>query len=231
MVTLAGRLRDYPPDDEAGFLAYARSLPEPSLYEAIKEAEPVIPIVTYKYTANRWRHYERLSRLPEGFVILGDAVCSFNPVYGQGMSVAALEAKLLDTCLRQRQKAHHSLVGLPRQFQQALVNAVKHPWRLSTGEDFRYPGTEGKRPFGLHLLHWYTRRINELTASNLFVAGRFYHVLHLLEPPTMLFDPRIVWAVLRRELALRRQTPAATPAAGEADAHESNYRTPAQSMS
>jgi len=229
MVTLAGRLRDYPPDDEAGFVAYARSLPEPSLYEAIKEAEPVTPIVTYKYTANRWRHYERMSRLPDGFIVLGDAVCSFNPVYGQGMSVAALEAKLLDTCLRQHQKAHHNLAGLPRHFQQALVNVVKTPWRLSTGEDFRYPGTQGNRPFGMHLLHWYTRRVNELTASNPFVAGRFYHVLHLLEPPTTLFDPRVVWAVLRRELAERRLMLAAAPAAGQADARKSDNRTPVQS--
>ncbi len=224
MVTLAGRLRDYPPDDEAGFVAYARSLPEPSLYEAIREAEPVSPIVTYKYKANRWRHYERPPRFPEGFVVLGDAVCSFNPVYGQGMSVAALEAKLLDTCLCQRQKAHHSLAGLPRQFQQALVNVVKTPWSLATGEDFRYPETEGKRPLGLGLLHWYTRRVNELTASNPFVAGRFYHVLHLLEPPLVLFDPRVVWAVLRRYPS------AARPTADEADARESNHRTPMHSV-
>jgi hypothetical protein len=230
MVTLVGRLHDYPPDDEAGFLSYAGSLPEPSLYEAIKEAEPVTPIVTYKYTANCWKHYERMSRLPEGFIVLGDAVCNFNPVYGQGMSVAALEARLLDTCLRQRQKAHDNLVGLPRQFQQALANVVKTPWSLATGEDFRYPGTEGQRPFGIHLLHWYTRRVNELTASNPFVAGRFYQVLHLLEPPTTLFDPRIVWAVLHRELVQRRQTPMTAPAAAEADAPESNNHTPAQSV-
>ncbi len=230
MVTLAGRLHDYPPDDEAGFVAYARSLPEPSLYEAIKEAEPVTSIVTYKYKANRWRHYERMYRLPEGLVMLGDAVCSFNPVYGQGMSVAALEARLLDTCLRQRQKAHDNLVGLPRQFLQALANVVKTSWSLATGEDFRYPGTQGKRPFGIQLLHWYTRRVNELTASNPFVAGRFYQVLHLLKPSTTLFDPRIVWAVLHQELAQRRQTSAAAPAAAEADAPESNNHTPAQSV-
>ena len=213
MVSLAGRLRDYPPADEAGFLEYARSLPDPSLYEAIKEAEPVTPIVTYKYAVNRWRHYERIARLPEGFVILGDAVCSFNPVYGQGMSVAALEAKVLDVCLRdqQRQGTRNDLAGFPQQFQQAIVKVVKVPWMLATGEDFRYPETEGKRPLGMNLLHWYTRRVNELTGSNPMVAGLFYQVLHLLKPPSLLFSPRVVNAVLRNEIASgrrKRGTPA-----------------------
>ncbi len=218
MVSLAGRLRDYPPADEAGFLEYARSLPDPSLYEAIKEAEPVTPIVTYKYAVNRWRHYERIARLPEGFVILGDAVCSFNPVYGQGMSVAALEAKVLDVCLRdqQRQGTRNDLAGFPQQFQQAIVKVVKVPWMLATGEDFRYPETEGKRPLGMNLLHWYTRRVNELTGSNPMVAGLFYQVLHLLKPPTVLFSPRVVWAVLSKELASHRQKPAASLPTDEA---------------
>ena len=218
MVSLAGRLRDYPPADEAGFLEYARSLPDPSLYEAIKEAEPVTPIVTYKYAVNRWRHYERMARLPEGFVILGDAVCSFNPVYGQGMSVAALEAKVLDVCLRdqQRQGTRNDLAGFPQQFQKAIVKAVKIPWMLATGEDFRYPETEGKRPLGMNLLHWYTRRVNELTGSNPMVAGLFYQVLHLLKPPTVLFSPRVVWAVLSKELASHHQKPVASLLADEA---------------
>jgi flavin-dependent dehydrogenase len=218
MVSLAGRLRDYPPADEAGFLEYARSLPDPSLYEAIKEAEPVTPIVTYKYAVNRRRHYERMARLPQGFVILGDAVCNFNPVYGQGMSVAALEAKVLDACLRdqQRQGTGNDLAGFPQRFQKAIVKAVKIPWMLATGEDFRYPETEGKRPLGMNLLHWYTRRVNELTGSNPMVAGLFYQVLHLLKPPTVLFSPRVVWAVLSKELASHRQKPVASLPTDEA---------------
>jgi len=213
MVTLAGRLRDYPPADEAGFLEYARSLPEPSLYEAIKEAEPVTPIVTYKYTANRWRHYERMARLPEGFVILGDAVCSFNPVYGQGMTVAALEARMLDVCLQdqQYQGTRNDLASVPQHFQQAIAKVVKVPWMLATGEDFRYPETGGKRPLGINLLHWYTRQVNELTGSNPMVASLFYQVLNLLKPPAVLFSPRVVNAVLRKQIASgrrKRGTPA-----------------------
>ncbi len=197
MVTLTGRLRDYPPDDEAGFLEYARTLPNSTIYDLIQKAEPVSPIMTYKYAASRWRHYERMSRLPEGFVVLGDAVCSFNPVYGQGMSVAAMEAKLLDTMLQK----HFGTRGFTKRFQKAAAEIARVPWMLATSQDFLYPATEGKRPFGLGFLHWYMGRVNELTATNPFIVQRFYEILNLLKTPTSLFNRRILAAVLRKELA------------------------------
>ena len=206
MLTLIGALRDYPPDDEEGFLDYARSLAMPDIYEAIKDVEPVTPIVTYKYSANRWRHYERMAHLPEGFIIVGDAACAFNPIYGQGMSVAALEAKTLDTCLRDQQD---SLTGLTQRFQKALAKIVKTPWILTTSEDFRYPETEGQRPLGMKLFNWYTRHVLELTASNPLVIANFFQVRHLLKPLSILFDPRIVWAVLSKGLSPHRQKPIA----------------------
>jgi len=219
MVTLAGMLRNYPPDDEEGFLEFARSLPTSDLYEAIKDAEPMTPIVTYKYTANRWRHYERMMRLPEGFIVMGDALCSFNPVYGQGMSVAALEATLLDTFLRKQQP--DNIAGWTQRFQKSLVKVVKNPWKLATSDDFRFPENEGKRPFGTDLFNWYMRRIHELMASNPLVTLRGYQVLLLLKPLSVLFDPRIIWAVLGKELASRQQKPGAARST-----HEASSSTP-----
>lgn len=209
MVTLAGMFRDYPPDDEAGFLDYAQSLAVPDLYEVMKEAEPVTPIVTYKYAANRRRYYERLSRLPAGFAIMGDALCSFNPIYGQGMSVAALEAKLLDTFLREEPSPTMPgrRPGWTMRFQKALAGVVQAPWRLATGDDFRYPEAQGNRPFGTRVFNWYMRRIHELMATNPLVTLRGYEVLQLLKPLSALFEPRIVWAVLSKELASRLQKP------------------------
>jgi 2-polyprenyl-6-methoxyphenol hydroxylase-like FAD-dependent oxidoreductase len=209
MVTLGGWLRDYPPDDDAGFLEYARSLAQPDLYEAIKEAEPITPIAVYKYTANRWRHYERLPRLPEGFIVTGDAVCAFSPVYGQGMSVAAIEAKTLDTCLREQQSwtGNTHATSFPQRFQKAIAKEIKTPWMLSTGEDLRYPETEGHRSLATRLFNWYIRRVIGLTASHPLVAAAFFQVWHLLKPLVSLFEPRIVWAVLSRELLSRRQKP------------------------
>jgi 2-polyprenyl-6-methoxyphenol hydroxylase-like FAD-dependent oxidoreductase len=209
MVTLGGWLRDYPPDDDAGFLDYARSLAQPDLYEALKEAEPITPIAMYKYSANQWRHYERLSRLPEGFIVMGDAVCNFSPVYGQGMSVAAMEARTLDTCLREQQEStgNARLASFPQRFQQAIAKEIKAPWMLATGYDLRFPGTEGHRSLGMYLLNWYISRVIGLTASHPFVTATFFQVWHLLKPLRSLFEPRIVWAVLSRELVSRRHKP------------------------
>ncbi|HEV2583145.1 MAG TPA: FAD-dependent monooxygenase [Ktedonobacteraceae bacterium] len=209
MVTLGGWLRDYPPDDDAGFLDYARGLSQPDLYEAIKQAEPLTPIALYKYSANRWRHYERLSRLPEGFIVIGDAVCAFSPVYGQGMSVAAMEAKALDTCLREQQSRAGTLhsTSFPQRFHQAIAKNIKAAWMLSTGEDLRYPETQGHRSLGTRLFTWYIRRVVGLTASRPQVAAAFFQVWHLLNPLRSLFEPRIFLAVLGRELLFSRQKP------------------------
>jgi len=209
MVTLAGMFGDYPPDDELSFLEYARGLAVPDLYAAIKEAEPVTPIVTYKYAANRRRYYERLSRLPTGFIIMGDALCSFNPIFGQGMSVAALEAKLLDTFL-QEQRSRAMPGGRPAwtmRFQKALAGVVQGPWRLASSDDFRSPEAQGNRPFGSLLLNWYMRRIHELMASHPLVKLRGYEVLQLLRPLSALFEPRILWTILVHELASRLHNP------------------------
>lgn len=208
MVTLAGWLRDYPPDDDdAGFLEYAHSLSQPDVYEAINEAEPVTPIKVYKYSANRWRHYERMPRLPEGFIIMGDAVCAFSPVYGQGMSVAAIEAKTLDTCLREQQKPAGNThpASFPLRFQQAIAKKIKVAWMFSTGSDLRYPGTEGRRSLETRLFNWYFRRVVGLTESHPLAARAFFQVSHLLEPLRSLFEPRIVWAVLSRGFLPHRQ--------------------------
>jgi len=220
MVTLTGSLRDYPPDDEAGFLEFARSLTQPNLYEAMKDAEPVTPIAVYKYSANRWRHYERMERLPEGFIIMGDAACSFNPVYGQGMSVAAIEAQSLDRCLREQEMfaGNNGLVGFTQRFQQAIARDIKTPWLLSTGEDLRYPGTEGKRSLSIRLLNRYMHRVIELTASDPRVTATLLRVRNLLKPLSTLFQPRIMLAVLRQELAAFRQQPTVTAPASEGSA-------------
>src|SRR6266545_3175134 len=115
MVTLAGRGRDYPPTDEEGFLAFAGSLRSPLLHEAIRGAERLTPIHAYRQTDNQRRFYERLPRLPQRFLVIGDGVCAFNPLYGQGMTVAAQSALVLDRLLRERSNGapiRDKIVGL-----------------------------------------------------------------------------------------------------------------------
>jgi 2-polyprenyl-6-methoxyphenol hydroxylase-like FAD-dependent oxidoreductase len=205
LVTLAGWLRDYPPGEERDFLDYARSLPVPNLYETIKDAEPLTPIVTHKFPANRWRHYERMPRFPDSFVVLGDAACSFNPIYGQGMTTAALEANALSNCLPQYLRVHGDLRGFAHHFQKRVAKVVWVPWLLATGEDFRYPETDGHRPPGMRLLNWYAGRVHELASSHPLTTLRFYEVLHMLKSPVVLFNPRILFAILFKRRPSRHQ--------------------------
>ena len=198
-VSVSGWLKDYPPSDEAGFLDYVRSLPSPALYELVQDAEPLSPISVYRFTANRRRYYERLSGLPEGFVVMGDALCSFNPIYGQGMTVAAIEAETLQTCLQQRQRRQGNMAGFARQFQKAIARTVDVAWMFTTSEDFRYPETTGKRPFWMGFFHWYSRRLLEAAADNPRLAQSFYLVMHMQKSPTAMFMPRVVAAVLFRK--------------------------------
>lgn len=115
-VTLIGMNQDYPPTDEASYLEYARSLATRELFEAIKAAEPLTSIIGFRSGSNRLRHYEALPGFLENFVALGDAVYAFNPVYGQGMTVAAMSALELDQALLERQTKNEGLTGPAEQF-------------------------------------------------------------------------------------------------------------------
>jgi 2-polyprenyl-6-methoxyphenol hydroxylase-like FAD-dependent oxidoreductase len=193
MVTLAGYLDDHAPADEAGFMDFARTLSAPDIYEALRDAEPLGEIVTHKFPSSLRRHYDRMT-LPEGFVVLGDAACSFNPVFGQGITVGALGAVALGALLAERGS---NLDGLSRSFQRRLARIIDTPWSMSTSEDFRFDELTGERPFGTALMNWYVGRVHALTAEDESVASSFFQALHLLSPPALLFRPRILARVLR----------------------------------
>jgi 2-polyprenyl-6-methoxyphenol hydroxylase-like FAD-dependent oxidoreductase len=196
VVTLSGFLRDYPPIDETGFLAFASTLARPDIYWAIKDAEPLSAIAVHKFPADRWRHYERIC-MPDDLIVLGDAACSFNPIYGQGMTVAALEALALRACLaRQVRLQGSNLTGFTARFQKALASVVRVPWMFATCEDLRYAAVEGHRPFGVGMLQRYTQRVCSLTAIDPFTTQSFYDVLNMLKPPMALFHPRIFFPAL-----------------------------------
>lgn len=189
VVTLAGGGKDYPPTDEEGFRAFARSLADPRFAAAYEAAEPLTDIVGTKTTVNRVRHYEELARRPEGLLVTGDAACAFNPVYGQGMSAAAVGAELLGACLRERAGND----GLAADFQKRLAKANTRPWLLATGEDYRYAEAEGP-PAGraTRLIHRYLDRVIALATRVPAVRRRLTEVLHLVRPPESLFHPSVL---------------------------------------
>jgi 2-polyprenyl-6-methoxyphenol hydroxylase-like FAD-dependent oxidoreductase len=223
IVSLTGAAGQHPPTDEEGFAAFARSLPSPIVAEAVAEAEPVTDIRGHRGTANRRWHVEWLPRWPERLVVLGDAVCAFNPIYGQGMSAAAWAAETLDDSLRRwrRTRPGWDLDGFSRQFQQRLARRVADPWTISSGEDLRYPTTTGSSPGpALRAQHRYLDRVVEAATTDPAVAVAWIRVLGMLDRPTALFRPRIVAAAIRSGRV--RQRPAASTAGVPAP------RTPAE---
>jgi 2-polyprenyl-6-methoxyphenol hydroxylase-like FAD-dependent oxidoreductase len=200
LVTLTGEDGQYPPTEDTGFLEFTRCFPTLQAYNALKTAEPLSPIFGYRATQSRWRHYERLSRWPEGFVILGDAVCAFNPVYGQGMTAAALSALLLDRALSEQPEG--TCQGFSLRFQKQLAKLNAPLWQLATSEDCRYRTVVGASPnWGTRLMHRYMDRVLMLTTENASVRRTLIDVFNLVKPPTALFHPSIVARVLARSLS------------------------------
>jgi len=161
----------------------------------IKDAKALTPISSYRGTENRLRHYESLPRHPENLIIIGHAVCAFNPIYGQGMTVAALDAQMLDECLKKQYQRHPegNLTGFARQFQQKLAKLHIIPWTFAISQDSRYRGSTGAKPnFGTWLIIAYMDLVLKALVHDAKVCQAFLEVMHMIKPPTILFHPRIV---------------------------------------
>jgi len=191
-ITLTGSIGDHPPTDEAGWMRFAASLPVPAVHDLAKSARPLSDIVAYRFPANERKLYERMKRFPDRFLVVGDAVCSFNPIYGQGMSVASMESRALDASLGD------GLDGLARRFYARARKIVDIPWAIATGEDLRFPSVEGVRPPGFHLVNRYLDRVHAAASVDPVVCRKFFDVLNLLAPPPSLMSPPTMWRVLSR---------------------------------
>jgi 2-polyprenyl-6-methoxyphenol hydroxylase-like FAD-dependent oxidoreductase len=211
IVSMGGWHGDHPPTDEAGFLAFARSLPAPDVYDIISQAEPISDITPIKFPLSLRRHYEKLRRFPAGFLVLGDAVSSFNPTYGQGMTSAALQAAELDNLLAKQTP----LDKLALAFFKRAAKVIDIPWQLAVGEDFRFPQTSGPKPPGVNFINRYVAKVHQATLHDEVVGLAFLQVMNLMAPPPSLFHPRIVWRVLRGKRPLPEQAPMYQPAAGD----------------
>lgn len=195
IVTLGGWGGDYPPTDEQGFLDHARSLAAPDVFEILQRLEPQGDIIQHRLPSNLRRHYETLERWPERYLVLGDAVSSFNPVYAQGMTSAAMQAVVLDDVLRERTRA--GLDGLRQRYFSRVAKVVDRPWLLAVSEDFRATTTTGPKPRGTDLVNPYVARVHRATQVDAAVHRAFLDVMNLVKPATSLMRPDIAWRVLR----------------------------------
>ncbi|MGW4160105.1 FAD-dependent oxidoreductase [Streptomyces sp. NPDC004788] len=194
IVTLSGLRGDEPPTDEALFEKYARKLPHPLIGDWIAKAEPAGPVYGFRKTANVRRRYDRPGRRPAGFLATGDALCAFNPIYGQGMAVAALSAVALREALSDPKRTPTT-----RRVQKALLDASRQAWDISAGADKKMPGATGDAArAGVmdRFTGWYLRRVQERTAGNPVVGAAFRSALTLNAPLTVLFAPAVAREVL-----------------------------------
>jgi 2-polyprenyl-6-methoxyphenol hydroxylase-like FAD-dependent oxidoreductase len=199
MVTLAGTGGDYPPTDGRGFLEFASSMRTSAVYDAIKGAESLSRISGYRATENRIRRYDELRRQPHNFVVVGDALCSFNPVYGQGMTIAALGARVLEACLEERRDGNFD--GLSSRFQKRLTKVNAAPWALATAQDLRVRGVTGGSPgFVERYMGRYMDRVVALSTENERVRLTLLEVMNMLKFPSALFGPGVAMKVVHGAL-------------------------------
>lgn len=198
MATLGGWGGEYPPADESGFLEHARGLAAPDVHALLSRLEPMSDIVQHRLPSNLRRHYERMRRWPERYLVMGDAVASFNPVYAQGMTSAAMQAAVLDGVLAER---GDGLDGLRERYFPAVARVVDMAWRLAVGEDFRALTTSGPKPPGTDMINAYVTRVHRATQSDPAVYRAFLDVMNLVRPASTLLRPRMVWRVMRARRA------------------------------
>jgi len=198
-VTLTGIAGDRAPTNRAGFMEYAATLPIPDVFDAVVDATQRAPAGSFGFPASIRRRYERLSRLPAGFVVVGDAACIFNPVYAQGMTVAAMGAEVLRTHLERGKPVD------PRRFFNSLAKETDAPWMMSAAADLGYPSVRGKRTIATRLGNYYTSQVAAGAASDPVLARAFMRTISLIDSPYSLMRPGLAVRVLAVRIRQRAQ--------------------------
>jgi 2-polyprenyl-6-methoxyphenol hydroxylase-like FAD-dependent oxidoreductase len=196
IITLAGRHGERPPGDIDGFIAYAKTLRVPTTYNAIKHAKPLGDVVRYGFQESGHRHYAGLEAFPKGLLPIGDAVCRFNPVYGQGMSVAAQEACALRRFLAARASERDPLEGLAHDFFTEADALIATPWAQAAIPDFIHPDTRGERPPNFEQTIKFVAALTKLMARDPAVHKLAAEVQNLLKPRSVYFEPELMQRVM-----------------------------------
>ncbi len=201
MVTLAGVHGDVPGTSEDEVLAFARSLLSPAIAQLVERAGPLSSVASYRFPSSQRRHYEKVGRLLPGFVTLGDAACSFNPIYGQGMACAALQANALGDVVQQVGVGSEAL---PRSFHRRAAKIIDAPWAIAVGGDFLHPKTVGPKARGTDQVNGYVMRIVKGSHRSVQLARSLNLVFSLVEPTSSLARPSVVARVLASSMPGRR---------------------------
>ncbi|EFM09508.1 monooxygenase FAD-binding [Paenibacillus curdlanolyticus YK9] len=194
-VTLGGYLQE-PPQTEEEFEQIAKRLPQPDIYRFIQQATPISEMKIYKISSQSRKRKDMIDKLPRRFIMIGDAYCRFDPLYGQGMTVAAMEAEILHAEL-ERMLNGESMDTVVRSYWNKLPKLTDDPWSMALVEAYRHPAIVGKRPFGIGVQKWFTKKIYQASAHDSLVYLRLAQVMNLKRSSTAFFRVSMLRRIFR----------------------------------
>jgi 2-polyprenyl-6-methoxyphenol hydroxylase-like FAD-dependent oxidoreductase len=197
--TVFGMVGHVPPRDLAGMLSFAEDYAPAHVLAAVRAGEPLGPVVEHRIPSSQWRRYDKMRRFPDGLVVCGDAICSFNPIYGQGMSVAALDALALRDCLRR------GVSDLPRRYFRAAAKVIAVAWQIGATDDLRFPEVEGRRTPAMRMTSRLVDLVLTACESDAVVGTQFFKVAWLLDSPVRLLHPLFLYRVATVNLVRRQR--------------------------
>ena len=197
--TVFGMVGHEPPHDLTGMLSFAEDYVPAHLLAAVRAGEPLGPVTRHRMPCSQWRRYDKMRRFPDGLLVCGDAICSFNPIYGQGMSVAALDAVALQDCLGR------GVTDLARRYFRAAAKAISVPWQTGATSDLAFPEVEGRRTPSMRVTSRLVDSVLLACESDAAVLTQFFRVTGLLDPPTRLLGPSFLYRVASVNLRRRQR--------------------------
>ncbi|KVD74137.1 hypothetical protein WS62_06610 [Burkholderia sp. ABCPW 14] len=192
MVSAGGWFDAFPKPNPDEFVEFMRTLPVPDIYDRLGQAEPVSEVSGFKVPGSQWRRYDQFDGFPEGLLVVGDALCSINPFFGQGMTLCAMQAHCLTRHLPRWLDGRCST----REIQSQFVPIIRASWDMATAEDMRFPQTAGERTLSTRIMHWYGAGLARASASSRLARQAQLEVIHLTKSPNRLLHPGIFARVL-----------------------------------
>ncbi|MEH7122493.1 FAD-dependent monooxygenase [Bacillus sp. JJ1773] len=183
------------------FIEIAKKLPKLDIYQELKDATSLSSTSTFRVPNITWRRFDKVNHFPNGLLMIGDTICRIDPFFGQGMSIAVIEALALKKLLMSQNHINQKTIET---FHHEAAKIISPIWNMVIAEDFRYPATIGKKPAALSLQQWYAKNIFLLSSENKDVYSSFVNVMHLLKPTSTLMHPRIIKSVMKRTFTKNR---------------------------